>query len=274
MPSLKITSLNAGRLLQERTRKYLERLASRDGMPDILCLQDIPVRDLSILTETYPHIAFAPMTNHLINGVRAVVGISIVSRYFMTNIVHHTVWGDGKLKDLQGVNNKNERFPPTKETDDLIDTTEDRVAICVTVIKDGRKYNIATTHGYWVRGGVSNDRQRQSTRKLLAFLHKEAMQRDGLLFVADMNPDRDGEVYRTMVSDIGMDNLHSLMPKSVKTTLDPEHPASKKGIKVVADWICEWPRHDRMFFLSDVRLHSGVSDHCALSATVEIDYGL
>ncbi|MFA6519711.1 MAG: hypothetical protein WCT41_02725 [Candidatus Paceibacterota bacterium] len=269
-------TLNAGRLLQQRTWGYLNGLVTgAEPAPDVLCLQDIPERDLPWLRRQWRHVAFAAMTNHLINGHRAVVGIAILSRYPMIYITRHTTWGNGKLKDLQGVNDKNERFPPTKETDDLIDTTEDRRAICVTVIKDNRKYNIATTHGYWVRGGATSDRQRESTRKLLEFLTREGNARDGLFLAADMNFGRGGEMYQMVTAGrhiaVGFSDK---MPANIDNTLDPDHPFVKKGGKVVTDWFFAQNRHDRSFVLSDVRLRSDVSDHCALSATVEIEYGL
>ena len=73
-PRLTIMSLNCGRMLQERTREYLQGLGTAETAPDVLCLQDFPYRDLPLL-ERWPHIAFGPMTNHLISGVRAAVGI-------------------------------------------------------------------------------------------------------------------------------------------------------------------------------------------------------
>lgn len=277
MPQLKVMSLNVGRFLQERTREYLKRLVSgEEYQPDVLCLQDIPERDLPWLRVRWPHLAFAPMTNHLIYGVRAVVGIAILSRYPMAS-TNHTVWGNGVLKDLQGVNNKNERIAPTAENDRLIEATEDRVAICATVVTtDGVKYSIATTHGFWVRGGKPNDMQHQSTRSLMEFLSAEAGAMDGLVLAADLNFGRGGEIYNTFVEKKGPDNkgFHDCVPLAIESTLDPDHPASKKGLKIVSDYFMARRGYGGDFILydvpavSDVRLHPGVSDHCALSATV------
>lgn len=260
---LNVMSLNVGRLLQQRTYRFLQHLGIDESRPDVLCLQDIPFRDLSIL-ERWPHIAFAPMTNHLINGVRAVVGIAIASRYFMTDIVHHTTWGNGVLKDLLGVNNQNQRSVPTEEGDRLIDSTEDRIAICATVIKDDAVYDIATTHGAWVRGGIANDRQRDSTECLRGVLVHEAVNRGGLVLAGDMNFSRGGEIYR-MFSNTFCD----CMPPEIDNTLDPDHPFVKKGGKVVADYVmtCEIV-HGKTYQVSGIRLRSGVSDHCALFATI------
>lgn len=261
--NLKIMSLNAGRMLQERTRAFLQDLATDESRPDILCLQDFPFRDM-VLLERWPHIAFAPMTNHLINGMRAVVGIVIASRYLMPSITHHTTWGDGTLKDLQGINDQNQRHLGAK-SDTLVEATEDRVAICATVVKDNIRYNIATTHGMWARNSVTNDVQRKCMKRTRDSLNAEAVHRHGLVLAGDMNFGRGGEIY-SMFTNVFRD----CVPPEVDNTLDPKHPIVKKGIRVVSDYVMT---HDDGIFpgvydVTDVRLHSGASDHCALSATV------
>ena len=273
-------TLNAGRLLQERTRAYLQCLVSgEEPAPDVLCLQDIPERDVPWLRVRWPHFAFAPMTNHLIYGVRAGVGIAMFSRNPMVEIKHHTTWGDGALKGLQGVNNRNERVAPTAENDRLIESTEDRVAICATVVKsENEKYSVATTHGFWVRGGVPNEMQRQSTRSLMEFLVGEAGARDGLVLAADLNFGRGSEIYEAFVEKKGPNakGFDDCVPLTIESTLDPDHPASKKGIKVVSDYFMTRKGYEGDFVsydvpkVSDVRLHPGVSDHCALSATISM----
>lgn len=262
--SLNVGTLNVGRLLQERTRAYLERVSmGTEPIPDVMCIQDIPFRDLGMF-EWAPHIAFAPMTNHLINGVRAVVGIAIVSRYFMTDIAHYTVWGDGKLKDIKGVNDQNQRRFPTAENDEVINSTEDRVVVCATVCKDGMEYNIATTHGMWVRDGVTNDVQRQCMTRLRNTLIGESYRRRGMVLAGDMNFNRGGEVYKMFTLD-----WNDCVPFEVDNTLDPDHPVVRKGIKVVTDYVMTHKGHNcDNYTVTDVRLQAGVSDHCVLSATV------
>lgn len=264
MPQLTVLSLNAGRMIQGRTRAFLQDLATDESRPDVLCLQDFPYHDLSLL-ERWSHIAFAPMTNHLINGMRAVVGIVIASRYFMTNIAHCTVWGNGVLKDLQGINDRNQRYLGAK-SDRLVEETEDRVATCAMVVKDGIEYDIATTHGMWVRDGITNDVQRQYAGDTVDFLANEATVRGGLVLAADMNFGRGGEIYSMFTNA-----FRDCMPPEIDNTLDPKHPIVKKGIRVVSDYIMT---HDNGIFpgvydVTNVRLHSGASDHCALLATIK-----
>lgn len=276
--SLTIMTLNAGRCLLPQTHEFLQDLNLMAYPPGVIFLQDFPFRDLALL-ERWPHVTFAPMTKHLINGKRAVVGIAIASRYFMTDIVHCTTHGDGKLKDLQGVNDKNERIAPTVENDQLISSTEDRVAICATIIVENNgmansKFNVATTHGAWVRGGVVNDMQRASTKKLRDFLVREGERRDGLLVSGDMNFGRGSEMYKLFVRDGLCGGFTPRIPLTIDNTLDPDHRFVKRGGRVVNDWFFDLNRHDRAYDVSDVRLRSGVSDHCALSGVVTQDYAL
>lgn len=259
---LTIMSLNVGRLLQNRTTQYLEALNGDRDVPDVVCIQDLPYDGLPLL-ERWPHVTFAPMTNHYINGERAVVGIAIASRYFMTHIAHHTTWGDGTLKDLQGINEHNQRHLGA-ESDRLVEATEDRVLVGATVIKEGKRFHIATTHGMWVRDGVVNDVQRKSTRELCKRLGQMGHARNGLVLAADMNMARGGEIY-TMVTEV----MHDCMPGDLETTLDPDHPFSKKGGTVVTDYVMMYPTSRRdPYRVSNVRLVSGVSDHMALFATI------
>ncbi len=262
--ALTIMSLNVGRLLQDRTTAYLEALNDERDAPDVMCIQDLPFDGLPLL-ERWPHVTFAPMTNHYINGERAVVGIAIASRYFMTGIKHYTTWGDGLLKDLRGINEHNQRHLGA-ESDKLVEMTEDRVLICARVTKD-REYDIATTHGMWVRDGVVNDVQRSSTAKLVGYLRHEGYARNGLVFAADMNMSHGGEIYN-MLTGV----MKDCMPADIETTLDPDHPYSKRGGKVVTDCIMTHPapRSDP-YRVSDVGLVAGVSDHQALIATVSKD---
>ena len=254
--ALNILTLNVGRMLQERTRGYLSALTG----PDVLLLQDLPYRDLSLL-EYYPHVVFAPMTNHFINGVRAVVGVAVASRYFLTDVMHHTTWGDGLLKDLQGINDKNQRHLGAK-SDVLVETSEDRVVICAKVVKGLEEYDVATTHGMWVRDGIVNDVQRHSTKLLRGALAKEVSRRGGLVFAADMNMARGGEIYRMLG-----ETLRDEMPPEIENTLDPDHPYVKRGGKVVTDYVMTANRRT-IYQVADVSLHPGVSDHCAVSATI------
>ncbi|MDO8573088.1 MAG: hypothetical protein Q7S11_05045 [bacterium] len=176
------------------------------------------------------------------------------------------------MKDLQGVDNKNQRITPTTENDRLVESTEDRVVICANIIKDDIEYGMVTTHGQWVRGGVTNDVQRQSTRSLIHFVLAQAGRRNGIVLVGDMNFGRNSEIYKMFIDK----KFRDCVPLEIDNTLDPEHPAVRKGIRVVRDYfmICEGYGGDFVSYdlheVSEVILRPGVSDHCALSATISM----
>lgn len=261
--SLNIVSVNVGRFLEERPREFIRRLGNDILLPDVLVVQDVPFRECPSF-EQFPFVTFAPMTNHFVNGERAVVGIAIFSRYFMTNIRHFITWGNGLLKDLEGVDEHNQRYLG-EESDRLVEATEDRMLICARVQKDGVDFDIATTHGMWARGGIANNIQRSSTRKLRNHLELEAILRDSLVVAGDLNAARDSEIYNSLTQ-----KMSDCLPRTVESTLDPDHPLSKRGINVVIDYVMLVPNGARkpLYQISDVRLYSGVSDHQAIFATI------
>jgi hypothetical protein len=262
-PNLTVVTINVGRMLCSRTRRYLEKLMNLDTKCDVILVQDMPFRDLPIFGH-HPHLAFGVMTNQLINGERAPVGIAIASRYFITDIRHHTYWGDGILKDLQGVDSNNARFLG-EESDRMVAATEDRVVITAAVIKDSITYQLATTHGMWARDGEPNDVQRTSMRRLRDILLAEAINRGGLVIAGDLNFDRGGEIYNMFTAEI-----RDCTPLNIASTLDREHAVTRKGIKVVSDYFMSCPdiSGTEIFDITDVRPRFGVSDHAALWATV------
>lgn len=259
---LDIMSINVGRFLDRKcTVSYLNRLGNDLPLPDVILVQDIPFRDISLF-EKWPHVSFAPMTNHIVNGERMVVGIAICSRYLITHITHRTYWGDGILKNLEGINKENQRYLG-EESDRLVEATEDRVLICAQLHKDGVDYELATTHGMWTRGGVTTDAQWTSMLELRAQLQREAVQRGGLVFVGDLNAGRGGVIYQMLTKE-----LRDWVPSEVSTTLDPEHPVSKKGINVVTDFVMTADTDCGHYKVGNFFFHTGASDHQVLSARV------
>lgn len=250
MSELVVWSLNCGRLVGGSPEevapvlRWLMSLSEPDAeLPDVLCLQDFRVSLLQYL-RPLPHFHFAPMTNHLIWGKRELVGICIASRYPLNDIQICHTWGDGVVRDLKGVNERNERIKPDAEADRLVLETENRVVIAATVVKPdptagpGRLLpaRIVTTHGFWVRGGVPTREQLESTERLCAFLVHQSNSFGDCIAAADWNFDRDGKVLSLLAESGGMDWL----PKSVQTTLAPHHPGAKFGAK--PDRVITWTR--------------------------------
>ncbi|MBI4065856.1 hypothetical protein HY412_01525 [Candidatus Kaiserbacteria bacterium] len=267
-----IWSLNGGRFLGKTPEEEGSTLTWLKGLsepgtvvPDVLCLQDFRVSLLQYL-RPLPHFHFAPMTSHKIFGKRELTGIAIASRYPLNDIRVHYTYGGGTIKDLDGVGNDNHRWSGDRaeEADRRVLETEWRVAVAVSVCGPDGRYRIATHHGFWVRGGVPTAEQLQSTKSLCAFLLKDSDDFGGLVYIADCNLDKEGEVLRRYVASGARDCL----PPEVKTTVVAHHPAAKFGAK--PDRVMVFPsggnyRYDVFNVYMDP---SPGSDHDMLCATV------
>lgn len=267
--SLTVWSLNGGRFVgktpaeEPQTIKWLRGLSgSRAELPDVLCLQDFRVSLLRHL-RPLPHFYFAPMTNHKIWGKRELTGIVIASRLPLNQITTCYTWGDGIIRDLEGVGDDNHRIKPDDIADELVLKTEGRVAIAATV----GGFRIATHHGFWVRGGVATDEQMESTSNLCSFLSKETFSNQGLIYVADCNLDKDGKVLAKYLEHGAQDCL----PQDIKTTLPDTHPAAKFGAK--PDRIMVFPYGTGYAYqVGNVTASNEPgSDHLLLKATVTKD---
>ncbi len=98
--------------------------------------------------------------------------------------------------------------------------------------------------------------------QLASVFDDEGWERNGLVFAADMNFARKGEIYSRFA-----ESFCDCIPDEIESTLDPDHPFAKRGGKVVTDYVMTH-RYYPLYSVNDVRLHPGVSDHCALSATI------
>ncbi|MBU6500555.1 MAG: hypothetical protein KGJ89_03825 [Patescibacteria group bacterium] len=273
MTELTVWSLNGGRFVgatpneEPQTLKWLKKLSEPGAkLPDVLCLQDFRVSLLKYL-RPLPNFHFAPMTNHKIWGKRELVGICITSKYPMNDIAIRHTWGDGIVRDLDGVDDNNQRIQPGDVADALVLKTENRVAVACTISKpdDPRLWRVATHHGFWVRGGNSNHNQLQSTSTLCNFLAEQGKRYGGIIYTADCNPDKEGRVLRRYSESCGRD----CFPPHIKTTVAEHHQAAKFGIK--PDHIMVWPNSSGRFTYDVTNVYvdpSPGSDHLMLCSTV------
>lgn len=238
---LTVWSLNGGRFVAEtqqeeaNTIRWLRSLSDLNiELPDVLCLQDFRL-SLFCYLAPFPHFEFMPMTNHLIFGKRELVGIVIASRYPLTLVNREFTWGDGHIRDLMGIDNNNTRIKPYQVTDRLILQTEARCFLAATVQKEGLQWRIATTHGFWTRGGTLTSEQRESTQRLCECALKDAHKHGGTILLGDLNLDTEGEILRVFAMHGAKDHP----PSEITTTLAPSHPAAKFGAK--PDRVMVWP---------------------------------
>jgi len=268
---LSVWSLNGARFSgstpaeEPQPLRWLKALSQPGAdLPDVLCLQDFRVSLLQHLGPL-PYFHFVPMTNAMYFGQRELLGICIASRWPITAIDVVQTWGDATVKDLEGVDENNERTGDLDDSDRLVLKTQNRVGLACTVHPHGHAagMRIATHHGFWTRNGATTDQQLLSTTRMAKFLANQGRQHGGLLYMADFNPDKAGHVYRIYRESGAKDCL----PADFATTLAPEHPAAKLGIR--SDCIMLWPDADGNYAyeVNQVELDgSPASDHLMLRA--------
>jgi len=266
-----VWSLNGARFAgstrgeEPQTLRWLKALSQPGSdLPDVLCLQDFRVSLLAHLRRL-PYFHFVPMTNSMYFGERELLGICIASRWPVSAIDVIQTWGEATVKDLEGVNGNNERTGPPDESDRLVLKTQNRVGLACTVCPPDLPagIRIATHHGFWTRNGATTGQQLLSTQRMATFLAEQGRTHGGLLYMADFNPDKAGQVYRIYRESGAKDCL----PAEFATTLAPDHPAAKLGVR--SDCIMLWPDADGNYTYDVNRVQldgSPGSDHLMLRA--------
>jgi endonuclease/exonuclease/phosphatase family metal-dependent hydrolase len=120
--------------------------------------------------------------------------------------------------------------------------------------KDNKIFHVGTAHLPVTERGSVTEYQREALQGFLSVLENEKE----IVFVGDFNAPRGGEIFSAIAAKY-TDNV----PQEYLSSLDPKlHRAGP--IDRMVDGIFSTPHYS----VSDVRMESGVSDHCALVATV------
>lgn len=149
------------------------------------------------------------------------------------------------------------------EYDPLTHFTENKLASIVRIAKalssaqvekDGEQFCVATTHFTWSEGGETTDLQRTD----VIALFKVLAQLPEFVLAGDFNAPRGREIWETIASKY-KDNI----PLTYTSSIDPLlHRASP--LPYVVDGVFTTPK----YAASSVKLHTGISDHCAVTATI------
>jgi endonuclease/exonuclease/phosphatase family metal-dependent hydrolase len=142
-----------------------------------------------------------------------------------------------------------------------------RALSLIEVEKDDVRFKIATTHFTWTSSGQTSDAQRRDLVSLIALLD---VQKEFVLS-GDFNAPRGGEVFEALARKY-KDNI----PAKYEWSLDEHlHRISRETLAanaktagvpgLMVDGLFSTPE----YVTSNVILHSGVSDHCAITATIE-----
>jgi len=229
----------------EKHLDKIRKLRLRES-PDVICLQEyFPETSVQIFGTQYPYQFFVP--TYKVDQDEKGLKFS-TTRVWGEVIASRTPFEKTKVKyttmDVYGSDNL-----PTHEIDNHIPAV-------LKVTTHGMQ--IGTTHFTWTPNGIVTDRQRAHVDELLKMIEGEEM-----VLAGDFNIPRGNEMYLKLAEKM-KDNISS----EIKTTLDPFlHYANKNTpgkLGLVVDYIWSTPKYR----VQDVQVVSGVSDHCALLATV------
>ncbi len=141
------------------------------------------------------------------------------------------------------------------ELSDENNNAANRVLVWADVQAGGEIYAVVTTHFTITERGSVTDVQRKNLRKILKLLEA----RKEFVLCGDFNAPRGREIFDTLASHY-KDNI----PKGVTTTLDRNLHRSTNLPEFVVDGLFT----TREYKAHDVRVVSGVSDHCAIIALI------
>jgi endonuclease/exonuclease/phosphatase family metal-dependent hydrolase len=240
--SIRLISLNI------EGKKHLPEVFAflSEEQPDVVCLQEVYEDDLPYLSEALgkeTESRFALMRLHKREGILARHGNAILSRFPITKsdvrpyMLHDAghIYFDNTDAETKSV-------------------SQDFNLLIADIAKEDSTHRIVTTHFPWTEDGRASDFQRTA---LLAML-KETERLGDFVLCGDFNAPRGGEIFGRLAQRY-RDNV----PLSYTTSIDPNlHRAGPLAFMV-----------DGMFStngitVSDVTMHGGVSDHCALVGRV------
>jgi endonuclease/exonuclease/phosphatase family metal-dependent hydrolase len=238
--SLKLFDLNI------EGHDHLERWVpfAKAGNFDVICLQEVFQVDLpEIASEFGMEYVFAPNMN-----------ISQPNSYDYETL---GIWGVAILTRLPVKSHQNKYYVGTPDVKVFVKPNDSsRSLLSVVVEKDGKEFRVGTTHFTWTPDGQSTPGQLQDFNALTKLLAEHP----DWIFTGDFNAPRGREVF-TKFTELFIDNL----PPEVITTIDPELHYKKGEVKLVVDTVFTTPHYQA----ADVQVHTGLSDHCGLTARVE-----
>lgn len=217
--------------------------------PDVVCMQEVYKADISRFEQELNMRAYyAPISNIDRDWPRfpgkGTEGVAIFAREYSDTETMYYVKPDEEVPVYDG----------------SIEGAKNAV-VAVRCSHEGKMYDIATTHFTWSDQGKKSDRQEKDMKALLACLEH----RKPDIVCGDFNAPVGGEI-RAMITAVYKENI----PSDVKTSIDNElHDDGSKipgGIQLVVDGMFS---NDRVT-VSNVRVVSGVSDHCAIVGDIEI----
>lgn len=239
------TALTLASINIERSR-HLARVQDflHARSPDVVCLQEVIEEDLPLLCggPGYAHRFHVPMCRSPEKEGLRPSGIAILSRRPFAHV-----------EDIQyaGGGNGTEVLDRTSEESRV---ATNRYALAIAGIEHcGGLLTIATTHFPWTDHARTSDFQRSACDALL----RHAGDRS-LLLTGDFNAPRGKEIFGRLAT-----RWTDHIPPEYTSSLDPQlHRA--RHLELMVDGLFSTDDWD----VRDVALHTGVSDHRAVTATI------
>jgi endonuclease/exonuclease/phosphatase family metal-dependent hydrolase len=234
--ALKIISLNI------EHEKHLESVTKflSESQADVVCLMEVLQPHLEQLKEATgaSFSLYAPMTQFPVGDEHIPFGVCILSRVPVTDSGIRYYFKDANIPV----------FVPND------DDSLSRALVYADCVKDGVTYRIGATHFTWTPDGGVSPKQEQDLTRLFGVLDTLG----DVAFMGDFNAPRGGEIFAKLASKY-TDNI----PAEYFSSLDPRmHRAG--GLELMVDGLFTTPG----LKAENVKLTSGVSDHCAITANL------
>ena len=232
MSQMKLISLNI------EGSKHLPRVADflDSEKADVVCLMEVIEEDIESVLHDYPYRIFKP---NFLDEDEHKYGVAIGSKTMWES--EDSTYCDGREDSYltyggQGITH--------------------RPAVIAVVVD---RYQIVALHFTWTPDGKMSLEQERDLNRLFEWMGE----RQGVI-CGDFNIPRGNELYQKLLTKY-RDNV----PVEVESTLDPIlHYANHKiagSLKLVVDYMWSTPEYR----VENVRVVSGVSDHCAVVCSVE-----
>lgn len=132
-----------------------------------------------------------------------------------------------------------------------------RMLLLTEYLKDNQKFCLINTHFTWTPDGLPSEKQYEDIEKMLQHLSNI----DEFVLCGDFNAPRGGPIFKK-IAEKYQDNI----PISITSTIDKDlHKAG--DLNLVVDGLFTTPR----YIVNSVEIVSGVSDHCAIVATINLN---
>jgi len=242
-PELKLLQLNI------EQDKHLDKIVPflEKFQPDVVSMQEIPKSALPGINEALKSESiFAPMTMRIVKCAPQLEGVAIFSRFpIKAEKVEYYFGNENSIR-------KYDRSTAKTKHD-----TQSYCLLSCDIEKGGKIFKFATTHFTWTPDGEPDEFQRKDMKNLLEILKKHV----DIILAGDFNAPRGGEMFGKL-KEIFRDNV----PEKYTTSLDKKLHRAGPDIEKMVDGIFTRGNYKA----ADVEMVSGLSDHCALTAKIDI----